>query len=144
MDTDSHVCRLCRAVVSLPAKRSNSLFSPIGLQQKWVSRIKDLLDVSIKDRLANQLQGSTRYLRLATLYRLGLMEGHSRQTYHDCVLTIGNVSDGVNQCTVSVCVQSYRILLHKPFTSTSTAYTFYQSPQMIQHLVVAADGLSGL
>lgn len=40
----THDCRLCRAVV--PAKRSTSLFIPLGLQQKWASRIEDLFDVS--------------------------------------------------------------------------------------------------
>ena len=40
----THECRLCRTVV--PTKRSTSLFSPLGLQQKWASRIEHLLDVS--------------------------------------------------------------------------------------------------
>ena len=44
MPMATHECRLCRAVV--PAKQSTSLFSPLGLQQKWASRIEDLLDVS--------------------------------------------------------------------------------------------------
>ncbi len=37
---NTHLCRLCAVEVG---KRSTSLFSPPGLQQKWASRIQDLL-----------------------------------------------------------------------------------------------------
>ncbi len=41
----TRVCRLCQA--SEPVKHSVPLFSPAGLQQQWVSRIKDHLDVTM-------------------------------------------------------------------------------------------------
>ena len=39
----NHKCRLCMA--AMPRKRSTNLFSPIGLLQKWASRIQDHFDV---------------------------------------------------------------------------------------------------
>ena len=40
----NHEYRLCMAV--MPSKRSTKLFSPIGLMQKWASRIQGHLDLS--------------------------------------------------------------------------------------------------
>ena len=42
---DTRVCRLCRALV--PSKRAVSLFTTIGIQQKWSTRIESLLCVPV-------------------------------------------------------------------------------------------------